>query len=238
MQQESEIFDFLAEEYRSYVRAYREGKRPPVTITFQRVLGGARMNPDASSEIEGLYIAGENAGGFHGADRLQGAAFLETQVFGHLAGVNAALFARSRTRKELNKGLLESPRERIRKISQRTEGPQAADVMKKVHTVTWDYGSIVREANGIKKGLAGLGEIREELGKAVGSNPFEVLEVSALALTAEAIFRSALAREESRGTHLRNDFPDSKEAMARKHICLRCDTQGALQVSVVASHPG
>ncbi|OGP65140.1 MAG: hypothetical protein A2170_05720 [Deltaproteobacteria bacterium RBG_13_53_10] len=235
---ESDTFDFLAEEYKSYVRATREGKRPPVTITFQRVLGGARMNPDTSSEIEGLYIAGENAGGFHGADRLQGAAFLETQVFGRLAGMNSALFARSRTRKEVSKGLLVSPRERIRKISERTEGPRVADLMKKVHTVTWDHGSIVRGANGIKKGLADLGDIREELGKAVGGNPFEVLEVSALALTAETILRSALAREESRGTHLRNDFPDSKEAMARKHICLRYDTPGALQVSVVPSHLG
>jgi len=72
----------------------------------------------------------------------------------------------------------------------------------------------------------------------VGSHPFEVLEVSALALTAETILQSALAREESRGTHLRSDFPEARETMARKHICLRSDTKGVLQVSVVPSHPG
>jgi len=231
-------FDFLAEEYRSYVRATLEGKSPPVTITFQRVLGGARMNPDASSEIDGLYLSGENAGGFHGADRMQGAAFLETQVFGHLAGLNAALFARGKTRRALSQGLVEPPSERIRRLLERREGPRASDLLKKIHTITWNCGSIVREASGLRKGLADLAEVREELEKAVGSHPFEVLEVSALALTAETILQSALAREESRGTHLRSDFPEARETMARKHICLRSDTKGVLQVSVVPSHPG
>ena len=83
----------LPQEYKDVVKAFKDGKRPTATITFQRLLGGARILPDASTALAGLCVAGENAGGFHGGDRLQGAAFLETQVFGRFAGINAAKYA-------------------------------------------------------------------------------------------------------------------------------------------------
>jgi len=92
------LAEFLTTEYKVYIRKWQEGLRPPVTISFQRLLGGARINSDASSDISGLYVAGENAGGVHGADRLQGAAWLETLVFGGLAGTNAAKFAENSQR--------------------------------------------------------------------------------------------------------------------------------------------
>jgi fumarate reductase (CoM/CoB) subunit A len=230
-----EALEFLPEEYRSYVRAYREGKRPPVTITFQRVLGGAWIHPDASSEIDGLFVAGENAGGFHGADRLQGGAFLETQVFGRLAGMSAAEFTRSRAHKALIETMIEASLKRINTLLEKKDGPRAADFIKQIHELMWNYGSIVREAQGLTKAIGEIEEIRAALKHGMGSESFEVFTVNALAVTAEAILRGALAREESRGTHLRNDFPERKEALAGKHIALRCDARGQIQTSIVPS---
>lgn len=58
---------FSAQEYKDYVKAYKEGKRPPVTISFQRLLGGVRIDDTAATAIAGLYAAGESAGGFTAA---------------------------------------------------------------------------------------------------------------------------------------------------------------------------
>jgi len=233
--QEGASFDFLPEEYRAYIRAYREGKRPPVTITFQRVLGGARITSNASSEIAGLYVAGENAGGFHGADRLPGGAFLETQVFGRLAGMNAADFAQSRERKPLSENLVQDSCRRVSNLWERKEGPRAADLLKQIHELMWNHGSIVREERGLTKAVGEIEEIRRAFEKSVSGDRFEAWNVRALAITAEAILRAALAREESRGTHRRNDFPQSKGDLTEKHICLRRDPHGMLQTSVVPS---
>jgi succinate dehydrogenase/fumarate reductase flavoprotein subunit len=223
----------LPEEYKNYVRASREGRPPSVTITFQRLLGGARINPDASCEIKGLFIAGESAGGFHGADRLQGAAFLETQVFGRLAGAGAAEFARKENRKELPAGLVRDYREQVSHILERKEGPRAAEILQELHQLTWKYASILRDAEGLKRCLGEIEKLREALNGAVGSTSFEVIEVKNLALTAEAAVRAALAREETRGTHLRTDFPGAREEMSQKHVSVCYSGDGGLRTSIV-----
>jgi succinate dehydrogenase/fumarate reductase flavoprotein subunit len=227
--------EILPEEYKSYVRFCKEGKPPPVTITFQRLLGGARINPDASSEIGGLYIAGENAGGFHGADRLQGAAFLETQVFGRFAGVGAAEFTHNKKRKKLSESLVKNYRDKVFKNLDREEDPKRSEILKKIHKLTWTHASIVRDAEGLKRGLSAIEKLREELSGDLGCNGFEVLEVKNLALTAEIVMRAALARQETRGTHLRSDFPGAKEEMARRHINVCYKKDGEIEAKVVPS---
>jgi len=229
------VVEFLPDEYRAYVRACKEGKRPPVTISFQRLLGGARINPDASCAIRGLYIAGETAGGFNGADRLMGAAFLETQVFGRFAGTGAAEFALAGNRKEPSEGLVKKSRDRVLKILERKEGPRADEILQKIHRLTWDYAGIVREAAGLKKALGEIIILREKLNGAVGRNRFEVMEVQNLALVAEIVVRAALAREETRGTHRRSDFPQLSEEMAQKHISLSRSNEGEIKSAAVPS---
>jgi succinate dehydrogenase/fumarate reductase flavoprotein subunit len=225
----------LPEEYKSYVRFCKEGKPPHVTITFQRLLGGARINPDASSEIGGLYIAGENAGGVHGADRLQGVAFLETQVFGRLAGVGAAEFTHNKKRKELSESLVKNFRDKVFKNLDKEEDFKKSKILKKIHKLTWAHAGIVRDAKGLKGGLGAIAKLREELSGDVGSNTFEVLEVKNLALTAEIVMGAALARQETRGTHLRSDFPGAKEEMARQHISVCYKKDGEIEATVVPS---
>jgi len=224
---------FLPEEYKAYVRAYKEGKRPPVTIMFQRLLGGATMNPDASTEIDGLFIAGENAGGFHGADRLQGAAFLETQVFGRLAGIGAAEYARSGERKSLPDAKVKELCSRVESVFQKKEGKCASKILTYIQRLTWNFASIVRDEAGLKTGLNGISMVHRDLEQAVGSHAFEVLEVMNLALTAESVLRAALERRESRGTHRRSDFPGIRQELAGKHTSIRYNTDGTIVSSLI-----
>jgi succinate dehydrogenase/fumarate reductase flavoprotein subunit len=206
-----------------------------VTITFQRLLGGAWIKPDTSCDIRGLFIAGESAGGVHGADRLQGGAFLETQVFGRLAGVGATNFVSRRKCKEFPESLVKKYRDKLLNITMRQEGPEANDILQKLHQLTWDHAGIVRNADGLKKGITAIEDLREDLNKAVGRHTFEVLEVQNLALTAEVVMRSASAREETRGTHIRNDFPQTREELARKHISIRYKKKSQMEVTTVPS---
>jgi len=224
---------FLPEEYKAYVRAYKEGRRPPVTIMFQRLLGGARMNPDASSEIAGLYIAGENAGGFHGADRLQGAAFLETQVFGRLAGIGSSKFAISNQRKALPQTKVDDACRRITAVIERKKGMPTTKILEGIHRLTWDYASIVRDEGGLKIGLLEIRNLQEQIKQAFGTHAFEVFEMTNLALTAETILCAALKRNESRGTHRRSDFPKIRKDLAGTHTHIKLDPHGTLITSML-----
>jgi len=217
--EESErIAEFSPMEYKNYVRAYKEGKRPPVTITFQRLLGGAHIKADASTAVRGLYAAGESSGGFHGGDRLQGAAFLETQVFGRLAGVNARQFACSASRENKVEKLAAAPAERVRQLLAGGNGGPAADVIRRVQKIAWDYASIVKDAAGLNTALGALAEIKDQIQSGLtGRYVFEPLEAENLAITAEAIVRASLQREETRATHRRRDFQQPDEKLKRVH---------------------
>jgi fumarate reductase (CoM/CoB) subunit A len=209
---------FSPQEYKDYVRAYKEGKRPPVTITFQRLLGGARISEDASTSIRGLYAAGESSGGFHGGDRLQGAAFLETQVFGRLAGIAALRFARTALNDGKAQTLAAITMDRIRQLAAGKTGGSAAEVIRHIQKLAWDYASIVKDMAGLNQALRELSDIKDQIRAGLdGRYIFEPLEAANLALTAEAIVRASLKREETRATHRRSDFPQAKEALARQH---------------------
>ena len=227
--------EFLAAEYKAYVRAYKEGRRPPVSITFQRLLGGARINPDTSCEISGLYVAGENSGGFHGADRLQGAAFLETQVFGRLAGEKAAEFALIHNKKQIPQGMIDTVTCMLSKIQVNSSGPKAEEIIKKIQHITWKSAGIVRQSKELKLALAEIITLKESLSQVTGRNCIEVLELSNLTLTAEAVIRAALAREETRGTHRRSDFPESNPNLAKRHIRITLGSDQELLVDTVSS---
>ena len=152
-----------------------------------------------------------------------------------MAGVGAAEFARSKKRKELPNGLVRDSCDQVSRILERKKGPKAGEILKKTHQLTWKHAAIVREAEGLKKGLSGIERLREELNGAVGSHSFEVLEIKNLCLTAEVAIRAALAREETRGTHLRMDFPGAREEMSRKHVSLSYSSDGELQTTIVPS---
>ena len=214
---------FLTQEYKDYFKAAREGKPPRVTISFQRLLGGVRFKPDASTELLGLYTAGESAGGFHGGDRLQSGAFLETQVFGRLAGQNAAAFAGTGARGVARAERLSLPlRLLVRDRLPHPDGTPARKVIETVQKIAWDHASILKDNPGLELALAKLADVRAQSHRRLSAAYlFEPFEAENLALVAEAIVRAAGQREETRATHRRRDFPNENPALARVHTRVR-----------------
>jgi len=185
-----------------------------VGIDFQRMLGGTRINEQAETAITGLFAAGEASGGVQGAGRMQGAAFLETQVFGTIAGKNAAAFA-------LNSKLESITESQVHDDTSIKGTINPADIIQKVHETMWKQVGIVRNKADLEKAIAIFEEIKtESLPKIDGDDIFTALEAANLLLTGELVAKAALAREESRGAHIRSDYSERDDEKWLKHVCL------------------
>ncbi len=192
-------------------------KEIELTIELQRLMGGARINEKAETPIPGLFAAGESAGGVHGGGRMQGNAFLETQIFGMNAGASAASFALNNQLKNLDSSPIQEEEARIKKISGNTEPVM---VVKAIQQTMWDDAGIVRDEKGLRNACSKLAQLKKDMAaKLSGRNIFSTLEANNLLLTAEMMSQAALAREETRGSHIRNDFPKSDDKWL-KHICI------------------
>lgn len=97
----------------SLVKRFAGQRQVEVTIDFQRLLGGARINERAETDVAGLFAAGESSGGIHGAGRMQANSFLETQAFGAIAGSNAAALALATERRDIDWGQVNEEKARI-----------------------------------------------------------------------------------------------------------------------------
>ncbi|ACK41747.1 MULTISPECIES: FAD-binding protein [Dictyoglomus] len=164
----------------------------PIQNALQHFQGGVKIGENANTSLEGLFAAGEVAGGQHGANRPGGNSLLDTQVFGRIAGENAVLYAERNDFVEF-----EIEEERVNgEIS-------ATLARKKVKDVISEYGFLVRIEEDIKNGLLELKEIRrkgiypDEKGLSYYYETINMLD------TAELILNAILIRDESRGPHLR-----------------------------------
>jgi succinate dehydrogenase/fumarate reductase flavoprotein subunit len=205
--------DVLQERYAQVARDLRKQGVDPsrdwlkVVPTVHFMMGGAVVDIRCFTGVPGLFAAGEAVGGVHGANRLSGNALSEIIVFGALAGESAAQYAGGR-------GSI--PAIPVPEFApEGGEKGEALDALKaRLRAAMWDGASIVRSEESLRSALAvvvGCAEAAEGLGAGSVSEAALREEARLSCLAAEAIVRSALAREESRGSHFRQDFPAPDE---------------------------
>jgi succinate dehydrogenase/fumarate reductase flavoprotein subunit len=212
---------------RAPVGAYEAGQQVEITLMFQRLMGGARIDVNAATAIEGLYAAGEASGGVLGGDRMQGCGFLETQTFGGIAGRNAAAFAKSHDLAAIDDDAVSSERERLA-VAGGTVDP--ASLVERIQTIMWSRAGVVSNREKLESAIAELEEIEAIAARDIDATDlFAAEEARNLTLAAKLVATAKLAREETRSGHGRTDFPEMEEGWV-KHVRLR--RRGADKIEV------
>ncbi len=198
----------------------------PVRPGAHYVMGGIKTDVWGETAVPGLYAAGECACvSVHGANRLGGNSLLETIVFGRRAGARASEYARTAAPPAHDAGLLQREQARIAGLL-KSDGPERPwQVRDELGRVLALHLGLVRtrarmaEALGLVRALKVRAErVRlDDKSKAFNTDLISALELGSLVELAETVVAGALAREESRGAHYRNDFPHRDDARWLTH---------------------
>lgn len=183
-----------------------------VTPTAHFHMGGVRIDASCRTAIPGLLVAGEDAGGVHGANRLGGNGVAESTVFGAVAGEVAADLCRSTRLAEFDQAAAAAAAAAAARFLRPGSSPYL--LRQRLNSLMWQWGGLVRDADGLTKAASALDQMGAEL-EAVGApggrayNPgwHEALNLENLLTVARLVVASALHRTESRGSHYRSDHP-------------------------------
>ena len=209
-----------------------------VVPTAHYMMGGVVCEVDTSTEVEGLYVAGEDAGGVHGANRLGGNGVANSTVFGGIAGETmAAAIAKGLDRRAMDRSVLDAEIARAETPFQR-KGGDLNRLRETLLEMMWDDVGIIREPVGLRRGLAALGDIESELlasGVADDDRAFNLtwsdwLNLRSQVEISKVITEAALKRENSRGAHFRSDFPEPGDLETSRFTVVR-ERDGRLDVS-------
>jgi fumarate reductase flavoprotein subunit len=214
-----------------------------VTPTAHYMMGGVVFNTDTSTAMPGLFAAGEDTGGIHGANRLGGNGVANSTVFGGIAGDVMAQWVPG-------EGILVDGDESVIQDAvaaalQPFDQP-VGDLLlirERMQRITWDDIGIIRDAAGLRRALAALEALEDELEAAgVPDGPrlsnmtwHDWLNLRSQILIGRTIAVAALLREDSCGAHFRADHPetDSLESSRNTLVSLR-DGELAVDTQAVA----
>jgi len=190
--------------------------RVEVVPTAHYFMGGVVCDPDTRTALPGLFVAGEDAGGAHGANRQGGNGVANSTVFGGIAGdVMGAEAANMGAHREPDEAVIEDEIARARHPFSKKPGDLHA-MRDRLMDVMWDDVGIMRTVVGLDRGLRQVRDLKAELletGLAADDMVFNLtwhdwMNLQSLIEVSEAIAQAAQARENSRGAHFREDFPD------------------------------
>lgn len=197
-------------------------------------MGGLTIDRLGATSVRRLFAVGETAGGIHGANRLNSNALPDTQVFGARAGSRAADVARSGKKPPIG-----GARRRWSDLGCGGEGLSEDDLATRLAMLRdrmWSSLGIIRDADSMRQGRDDARTLGEELQRrgpdgAAAVRPW--FELRFLCEVADLSLTSALFREESRGAHFRDDFPETDDARWQGSVMIdRCGGGGELSASL------
>ena len=186
--------------------------------TCHYVMGGVEVDPDtAAARTPGLFAAGEVSGGMHGSNRLGGNSLSDLLVFGKRAGEYAASYVdgleHSRPRPAAT-DVDAAVEAALAPLSRGEGGENPYTLHQELQQVMGDLVGIIRRRSELEEALVRLAELEERVNKvgATGGRRYNpgwhlALDLRNMLIVSECTAMAALAREESRGGHTREDFP-------------------------------
>jgi succinate dehydrogenase / fumarate reductase flavoprotein subunit len=179
-------------------------------------LEGRVVTGESEEVVPGLYAAGECACvSVHGANRLGTNSLLDIVVFGRRGGQDMARHATEADLPELPVEPERDAAQQLGRLLGSTGGASIADIREELQEQMFDLAGVVRVEEGLRKMQELLGGLRERYGRAVvqdkgrvyNTDLMEAWELGAVLDCADTLVAAALARDESRGGHHREDHP-------------------------------
>ncbi|HEV7393033.1 MAG TPA: FAD-binding protein [Burkholderiales bacterium] len=199
-----------------------------VVPTAHYMMGGVVFNTDCTSDLSGLFIAGEDSGGVHGANRLGGNGVANSTVFGGIAGDAMPRWVKAHSgHREPDRAAIEEAIARCRIPLGKPPG-DISDLREKLYDIMWDEVGIIRDAASLMRAESALADLEaqlDETGIAGSDLAFNLtwhdwLNLKSLLLVSNSIRFAAMAREDSRGAHFRADFPQVRDLESSRYTCV------------------
>ena len=204
-----------------------------VVPTAHYMMGGLVFKKDCSTDLPGLFAAGEDTGGVHGANRLGGNGVANSTVFGGIAGESMAQWVGTQ---ELHECDLDEVAASIR-LHEEPLQKEAGDIeiiRDALAQCMWDEVGISRTQESLLRARLRLQELASQL-KQMGvgniqreySNTWQDwMNLKNLILVSQAVVEAALSRENSRGAHYRDDFPEPGSLEESYYTAVNLDQNG------------
>jgi succinate dehydrogenase / fumarate reductase flavoprotein subunit len=215
--------------------------------TCHYMMGGVRVDAEtARSSVAGLFAAGEAAAGLHGANRLGGNSLSDLLVFGRRAGLAAAEHANQVSTPRIDSGQIEGAAHELLAPFGHTKGESPYTIHRDLQETMQNLVGIFRNKEDLTLALEELEKLKERAGRlsVEGSRLFNpgwhlAQDLKPMLTVSEAVTRSALAREESRGAHSRIDHSGLDATWGTKNnVVVREGSAMTLRQSAVPEMPG
>ena len=211
----------------------------PIQPAQHYSMGGIDVNEKAASPVEGFYAAGEcSCVSVHGANRLGGNSLLEAVVFGKIAGLSASEYVQEsqgedRAARLVNEAAAQL-KERINQWLSKESRGNVYQLFHRLKKIMMEKVGIFREKGPLAEALEEIGELRHRYHQlALRSDCLKfcqelvtMMEFEYMLDIAEVITKGALAREETRGSHFRLDFPRRDDQNWLKHTIAEFTPKG------------
>jgi len=206
--------------------------RVEVIPTAHYMMGGVMFGTDCTTPLDGLYAAGEDTGGVHGANRLGGNGVANSTVYGGIAGdvMGARVKPGSALPDPDTIAIAAAEARAFAPFAVKASAGDLADMRERLYDIMWNDVGILRTAESLARGKAALERLANDIaacGVADSSRRYNLtwmdrLNLGNLTLVSRAICAAADFRRDSRGAHFREDFPQASDLAASTFTRTTC----------------
>ncbi len=206
---------------RCRIFGYDLARKPvPVSPTAHYMMGGAVIDSGCRTSLERLFVAGEDSGGVHGANRLGGNGIADSCVFGRLAGKAMATYLAEEKGAvpETKRGQVQDFIDRYTMPFDRQEGDGPYQSRARLRELNWNKIGVARNANDLSDAIGEIESINENARnvRLQGIKPFNMpwnnyIDLLNMVDVSRMVATAALMRKETRGAHFRTDYPEQND---------------------------